>query len=255
MKKLLIIALAIAALAPVVWYFSKHKTTASKNPLELDTLIVGTSSDYPPFSFLKDNEYTGFEIDVAKEVASRLGKTIIFKDMPFTTLIPELQNGTIHMIAAGMTPSPERAKRIAFTRPHFTGDPLVIVTRSQNKITSLEDLRGKEVVVNEGYTADNYMTEWGGSLLSRLTSPADAFLALKSGRAYAYVDAQAAVLPFFQQYGYENFIMIPVPGTGSETALGISLKQPEFKARVQEILDVMQADGILDKLKKKWNLI
>lgn len=255
MKKQTVILFALATTIVFAWYRLTDKKTAITGALDVETLIVGTSGDYPPFSFIKNNEYVGFEIDVAREIARRLGKKIFIKDMPFTTLIPELQMGKISMIAAGMTFSPERAKRVAFTRPHFTGDPLVIVTRVQDKIATLEDVRGKEVVVNEGYTADNYVTEWGGSPIVRLMSPADAFLALKSGRAFAYIDAKAAVMPFFQQYGAENFSMMPIPGTGSTIALGFSLKDPKFTEQVQAILNAMQAAGTLDTLKKKWNLI
>lgn len=256
MKKLLPIFLALGVLAPVAWYFFVRKPVDA-TPLSLETILVGTNSEYPPFSFIKDNQLTGFDIDVVTEVVRRLGKKIAFKDMTFTTLIPELQRGRIHLIAAGMTPTPERAKRIAFTTPHLTGDTLVIVTKVHNKVGGLEDLRGKEVVVNEGYAADDFITKWGGAVrISRLNSPADAFLALKSGREFAYVDARDAVLPFFQQYGYDQYTMVPIPGSEhiTATSLGVSPRYPEFQDAVQNELTHMLHDGTIEQLKKKWGI-
>ena len=87
----------------------------------------------------------------------RLKKEIIFKDMPFDALIPEIQIGNIHVIASGMTPTEERALRTLFTRPHLTGNPLVIISSKtilgqgfdgQNEgqaITTLADLASKTV--------------------------------------------------------------------------------------------------------------
>ncbi len=255
MKKWFIPLLALGVLAPVAWYFTERKHV-DLDPLKQDTIIVGTNAEYPPFSFIQNGKLIGFDIDVAREVVHRLDKKIEFKDMAFTTLIPELQRGRVHLIAAGMTPTPERAKRIAFTEPHLTGDILVIVARSSHGEMSLENLRGKEVVVNEGYAADGFMTEWGGALLTRLNTPADAFLALKSGRAIAYVDARDAVLPFFKQYGYEQFSMSPIPGSEQVTAtsLGISTNYPVFQQEVQRILTQMHDDGTLEQLKKKWGI-
>lgn len=250
MKTLNIILLAILVALPIAWYLTRTQQPAQ----ESNTLIVGTNSDYPPFSFIKDGQLTGFEIDIAKEIAHRLHKEVEFKDMAFTNLIPEIQFGNVHMIAAGMTPTEERAKRILFTTPTLTSDPLVIVTLARTPINTLEDVRGKDVVVNEGYAADTYMTTWHGAELHRLTTPADALQALKSGRAVAYVDARAAVMPFFKQDNSANFKMIIIEGTGQDSALGVSPKHADLLPQVQEALDTMQQDGTLDTLKQKWGL-
>ncbi len=252
MNKLHVILLSIAAIC-ALWLFTnlqKAPTVAQSS----DVLVVGTNTDYPPFSFIKDGKLTGFEIDVVQELGKRLNKNLDYKDMAFTNLMPELQSGKIQIVAAGMTPTPERAKRVLFAPPHLAGDPLVIVTMNPNKVTGLEDLRGKEVVVNEGYVADSYMTQWSGAQLTRLITPADSFLALKSGRAFAYVDTKAAITPFFQQYGTQEFSMIPIANSEQTTALAISPKYPELLDNVQKILHEMREDGTLDALAKKWGL-
>jgi arginine/lysine/histidine transporter system substrate-binding protein len=121
--------------------------------------------------------------------------------MPFTTLIPQIQSGNLHVIAAGLTPTPERERVMFFTKPYLESDPLVVVSLAKNpKINSLDDLKGKTVIVNEGFSAERYMSALEGIDLKRLPTVADAFLSLQSGRADAFVVAANSIKPFFKQY-------------------------------------------------------
>lgn len=252
MKPINYILLAIAIIGAIfLWQFKK---SPARNPLESETIIVGTNSEYPPFSFIKDDIITGFDIDVAREAITRMGKKMAIKDMSFNNLIPDLQFGCIDVIAGGITPTAERAKRVSFTIPYLEEDPQAIVTLASKPITTLEELRGKNVVVNEGYTADTFMTKWGGAHLTRLMSPSDAFLALNSGREEAFVTARSSVKPFFDKYEKSEFIMTPIPNTGDSVALGVSLKQTAFLEKLNSIILNMQDDGTISKLKQKWGL-
>ncbi|MDB6081397.1 MAG: artP, partial [Chlamydiia bacterium] len=154
-------------------------------------IIVGTNAEFPPFTFIDKGEVVGFDIDVAKEVCKRLGKEMQLKDMPFDALVPELTLGYVQFVAAGMSHTEERAKRVLFTKSYGSNDPLVILTLT--KKMSLDDLTGKTVVVNEGFTADLFMSSKPGITLVRLSTPVDAFLALKAGRADAYVTAKSTI--------------------------------------------------------------
>lgn len=105
-----------------VWY-SAQKVTPGKS---FDTIIVGTNTERAPFSFKEDDIIIGFDIDVITEAAKRLNKKIALKNMSFDALIPEVQLGNIHVIAAGITPTPELAQRTLFTEPLVTNNSLAI---------------------------------------------------------------------------------------------------------------------------------
>lgn len=247
MKKILSCKLLLIAVLLLSGCGSPDTTT--------DILIVGTESNFPPFAFKEKSELVGFDIDVVKEVARRLQKTIEFKDMGFEALIPQAQLGSMHVIAAGMTPTPERAKVVSFTKPYVNGDPLFIVTLIGNDAKDLEDLkRGKRVVVNQGYTADFFMSKIEGPELLRLDTPAEAFLALKQGRADAFVTARNTLAPFFKKHDAEGFEYKIIPGTDESTALIVSKNYPELLDAMQKQLDAMDQDGTLQALKKKWDI-
>jgi len=196
-----LIAIALALAGGSLLVFTLYREKANPSCKETNVIIVGTNTEFPPFSFIDDNRIVGFDIDIMQEVAKRMGKTVEWRDMPFDALIPEIQLGNIHMIATGMTPTPERARRMLFTKPYTTENPLVIVSLAQNHITGITDLVGKEVIVNDGFFADEYMQTIPGILLIRLPTTAEAFLALDSNRAYAYVLAKHSAQPLLTKYG------------------------------------------------------
>ena len=257
-KTLSFILLAASAILIIFWY----RSTSDRRPLG-DTLIVGTSADFPPFSFrASDDSITGFDIDVIKEIARRLSMGIELQDKQFSTLLPQLELGQIHAIAAGMTPTKERAERVTFTKPYLSGNPLLIVSRqSDPKITGLSDLKGKNVLVNTGYTADLYMSSLQDSLLPdtttllRLPKVTDALTALEQGKADAFVTASFTLMPYVKE-GDTRFNYFPLTETDEQSAIAFSKELPAaFIERAQQALDDMEADGSLDALKKKWHVL
>lgn len=252
-KGLLTIALLLFLSIIAVWYYS-HKS-APAVAQDDTTLIVGTNAEFPPFTFIKNGEIVGFDIDVIKEVAHLLDKKIVFKDMSFDSLIIEALGGHIQVIAAGMTCTPEREKKIFFTAPYISGDPLVIVTlANQPKVNSLADLTGKEVIVNEGFTADTYMSTIKGPVLIRLATSTEALMALKAGQAHAFVSALNALKPLFDVYGKEAFSITPIEGTNENCSLGVSKQFPELFAAIDQTIQEMVKDGTIKNLKEKWGI-
>ena len=212
-------------------------------------LIVGTNAEFPPFTFLANEEIVGFDIDISKEVAKRLSREIKFKDVPFDALLPDLFLGNVDFVAAGMSVTEERAKRVLFTKPYLKDDPLVILTKK-----NCECLEGKNVVVVEGFTADLLMTDSLGSFLTRLPTQADCFMALKCGRADAFVTAKSTMETFFQSQGRTDFYWFALPGTGETCALVLPKQSTTLLEAIQEALDSMEADGTVAIIKKKWKL-
>jgi polar amino acid transport system substrate-binding protein len=242
------------AIIAAVVFAVYHQYTTKKTEIKSGDIVVGTSADFPPFSFIENGHMVGFDVDIMEEVARRLGKSVELKNMPFSTLLPALQLGTMHIVAAGLTATPERAKHVLFTQPYLDGEPLVIVSLKTSPIATVKDLGGKEVVVNQGYTADLYMSAIEGVNLRRLKSPADAFLALTSSRADAFVTAQNTVKPFFKEYGHDKFVVATIPGTQENSAMAVAPQYQELREQIDGVLDAMKNDGTLEALRTKWGL-
>jgi len=251
MNKNILVMLIVITTTGALWYIIKHEKPATNTE---HWLLVGTNSDYYPYSFIKDDQIQGFDIDLINEVAHRLKKEIVLQDMPFDALIPAVQLGQIQIIAAGMTATPKRAQRVLFTNAYLQQDPLIIISHSQKPLKTVSDLAGKAVVVNEGYMADLYLSHKKDINLIRLATPIEAFLALQANRADAFVTARTSVKAFFDKHGHNEFFIAEIPGASDSYSFAVSPKYPTLLPQIQQALDEIQKDGTLTMLIKKWHL-
>lgn len=225
-----------------------------KEVIAPNSIIVGTNAEFPPYTFFKNGQLTGFDIELITLVAQQLNRPIYIKDMSFDGLVIEAQQGRIDVIAAGLTETPERAKRLYFTPAYVINDPFVIVSTKNKPLTDLSQLAGKKVVVNEGFTAEQFMEQQPDVALIRLATVSEALLAVTTGQADAFVSAQAAVTPFLAQQSSQSVIATPIPDTGDSIALAISKKKPELGQQITQVINQFIQDGTIDTLKKKWNV-
>ncbi len=238
-----------------IWFFSRRPVVPPGEP-PIDSLIIGTNAEYPPFTFIENDQIVGFDIDIALELAKRLNKKIIITNMSFGALIPELQMGNIHLIAAGMTPTPEREKRALFTTPHLKADPLMAVQKEgAEPITTKEQLKHKTVVVNQGYSSDYWVSDIGDADMVRISSPliSTGLLTLDGGQADVYVAAKSSLQPFLAKKD-KNYTITPIKDTGESSALAVSKKYPQLYSSLQSAMNEMLKDGTIAALKKKWKL-
>lgn len=254
MNKNIVLLILLALSIVAVWRYSTMGY--QKRIADQKIIIVGTNAEFPPYSFIKDDQVVGFDIDVINEVARRLDKTVQVKDMPFEALMLEAIQGRIQVIAAGLSCTSERQKQLFFTTPHIAGDPLVIVTLAKNNnITSIASLNGKEVVVNDGFTADRYMSNIVGPHLIRLPTTSEAFAVLQSGRVYAFVSALSPLKPFLEKFGKDNFAITLIEDTSDNCSLGISKKFPDLYHQIEQVIKKMIEDGTIENLKQKWGIV
>jgi ABC-type amino acid transport substrate-binding protein len=241
---------ALIIIAHIVWYMKDWHTPVAHT--HIATLNVGTTADYPPFCYIEHDTIVGFEIDVIKEIAQRMDVKINLVDMPFLMLLPGLSQGKFDVIAGGITPNPQQNK-VLFTQPYYQGDPLVIVALPTQKAHNLEDLHGKTVIVNDGYTADLYMSKQSGPILKRLPSIADAILALKSEKADAFVTAMSTIHAVMK-HEHTPLQIHPIPHTQETYALVVSKENPALHQQIVHTLSKMIEDGSIEQLTQKWGL-
>jgi len=254
-RTLSILTLLVLVTLSGIWFFSR-KPTPRMAEQSIKTLLVGTNAEYPPFAFIENDEIVGFDIDVIKELAKRMGKSFTLSNMSFEALIPELQVGSIHVVVGGITPTPERSKRALFTLPHLENDQLMAVQKAGSQpITTAQDLNNSVVVVNQGYSSDHYVSDIKTKEMVRISSPlvSMGLLALESGQADVYVASKGALQPFLKK-SHNKYLITPIEQTGESSALAISKKYPQLYSQIQSTMGEMIKDGTIARLQKKWDL-
>jgi putative amino-acid transport system substrate-binding protein len=127
---------------------------------QAETLNVGMSGGYFPFTFVKLDELQGFEVDFINAIAAETGDEVNFVTMSFSGLVGALESGRIDTIANQITITAEREAKFAFSQPYvFDGAQMVVKAGNESTITSVEDLSGKTVAVNLGSNFEQLLNE------------------------------------------------------------------------------------------------
>ena len=124
------------------------------------------------------------------------------------------------------------------------------------KIDEPHELIGKAIIVNQGYTADRYVSGIQGVQITRISSGmvSTGILALQSGKADAYVAAQSSLQPYIEKHGTQEFSYTPLQDSEEFYALAVSKKYPKLYQQIQSVLTDMEKDGTLKSLRNKWTL-
>lgn len=219
------------------------------------TLTVGFDQDFPPMGFVGDNgEYTGFDLNLAKEVASRLGLEYKAQPIAWDSKDMELESGNIDCIWNGFTIT-GREDDYTWTTPYMANKQVFVVANDSD-IKSQADLAGKVVEVQADSSAEAALKEnqdLANTFGQLLTTPDynTAFMDLEQGA----VDAVAMdVIVAGYQIKQRNADFKILDDSLSEEEYGIGFKKgnTELRDKVQGALEEMAADGTLAKISDEW---
>ncbi|MBE6886662.1 MAG: amino acid ABC transporter substrate-binding protein [Oscillospiraceae bacterium] len=176
-------------------YVEEHEASADDESLQKikdkGYFIVGLDDSFPPMGYRdENNEIVGFDIDLAKEVAKRMGVEVRFQPIDWNSKELELDGGKIDMIWNGMTITDERVAAMYFAKPYLANTQVVIVP-VDSPIQTKADLAGKKISIQEGSSAVDAVTaddiyEQIGELVY-FGNNQEAYSDLKIGRVDAFV--------------------------------------------------------------------
>lgn len=215
-------------------------------------LVLGTSADYPPFEFHASidgkDTIVGFDIDVAKEIAKDLGVTLEIKDLKFDGLLAALDQGSVDIVIAGLSPTEERAKSVDFSIQYYSAEQAVVVRGAdKGTLTTLESLKGKTIAAQKGTIQEDAAKAVEGATVLSLGKISDLILALKSNRA----DAAIIEVPVAESNVKENTDLvissIVIKNEGEGKVAAVKKGSADLVAEVNKTLERILADGTFEK--------
>lgn len=221
------------------------------------TFTVGFDQDFPPFGYVDENgEFTGFDLELAKEAAKRMDMEIKLQPIDWDSKELELSSGSISCIWNGFTMN-GRENDYTWTESYMDNSQ-VFVVKSDSGIKTKADLAGKIVTAQTDSAALNALNgddfkDLKASFKELLTCAQynTAFMDLEAGA----VDAVAMDIGVakYQIEGKESkFIILDEPIVKEQYAIGFYKGNTEMRDKVQKALDEMAADGTFKKISEKW---
>lgn len=244
---------------------------------EYGKLVVATSPDFPPFESLdKAGNVIGWDIDVAKALAEKLGVKLEIQKMEFDAVLSSVAAGKVHIGMAGISNTAKRDESVDFSMNVFDSSQMIIVRADNTSINGPMDLADKTVAVQAG-TIGNWLAEMdedyaynfdedGNVLLdepilgapkavTKLSSGLMAIQKVKNGQADAVILDKLPAKTIVEKLNAEGGAQLKILDMSvydDAYAFAIGEGNTAFKAWIDEVLTELKEEGFFEELNSKW---
>ncbi len=217
------------------------------------TLKVAMEGVYPPFNFKEKNgELAGYDVDVARLVASKLGVKLEFVTSEWASILAGLASNKYDVIISQVGINPKREQVFDFSAPYIYSSPMLIVRKDdKNNWTALEQLKGKRVGAGQGSVYEMQAKAVPGIEVKGYPASAEQMQDLALGRIDAALN-DSLIAAYMMKT--TNLPIKAGARVGAIERMGIPFRKgnPEFKAAINKALADAAADGSLKAISMKW---
>ncbi len=269
MKKIIAILLSSLMLVSALALSSCGDESSESNGGEgKKVLTMATNANFPPYEYMEGNEFAGIDVEIAGELAKKLGMTLKIENVEFGSIIGGVQSGKYDMGMAGMTVTDERKESVNFTNTYAKGIQSVIV-KEGSEYTCVDDFynkdaEGKYLSVKEGVkiavqqdtTGDIYASDtvanwgFGQENVLRYKNGADAILALTTGKCVAVIIDNEPAKSFVKEN--EGLKILDGSYTDEDYAICVNKGNAKLLEDLNKALEELKADGTIDKIINKY---
>ena len=218
-------------------------------------LRCAVDGTFAPHAFLSlQGGVQGFNVDLFREAARRMGRELTVDSASFSGLIPAMNAGRYDFLCAPTTATAERAQNMLFTEGYLYTAFQFGIRRGSQPIRSLDDLRGKAISVNKGSAYD----AWAAANADRLgftvqtyDTQTDAVQAVITGRAYANLGGNTVVR--YAATRAPQFVPdLVMTDTRAHWSAPLPLQATALRVQLENALECMKRDGTIARLSQQW---
>lgn len=231
-----------------------HADDSWKKVQERKEMIVGLCAQYPPFESKneKTKELEGFDIDLARALAQKLGVSAKIVDAEWQGLLGGLKKGDYDVLITCMSKSETRGENVNFSDVYYRLPDVIVVSKDNQGIRGKADLQGKIVGVQLGSASEQLADQMKDTFkeIKRYNYNPEAFTDLKFGRidavivGYAYAVNQIKVDPTYKVVGE--------PLAEAEIVMVLRKGADELTAKLNSALGELRQDGTYQQIHDKW---
>ena len=225
---------------------------------ERGRIIVGTSADYPPYESIDaEGKFVGFDMDLMRAIAEKMGVEVEFQDMPFDSLIAAVQEGKIDVVIAAMQSTPERDETVDFSMDYRpTKDAFLGAADSTIELKTGLDAAGHSIGAQTGTVQEGWIQS---ALVGAGLTPADQVfsyeradqggLDVQNGRIdLLLIDAEPAI-SLADQLGLK-ILLITDSTSSSGKAIAMPQGETALKTQLDTIIQGLMDDGTIKQIEE-----
>ncbi|KQZ11805.1 transporter substrate-binding domain-containing protein [Microbacterium sp. MEC084] len=217
------------------------------------TLVVATEGTYPPFSYHEggSGELTGYDVEVARAVAEKLGVEVQFEETQWDAIFAGLDAGRFETIANQVTINDERKEKYVFSTPYTVSPGVIVVPEDNTDIASFEDLEGKT-------TAQSLSSNWGalaeesGATVEAVEGWAQAIALLEQGRIDATINDELTFLDYVKQNPDAPIKIAAETPEAGEMAFVFTKDNADLAEAIDGALAELAEEGVLAELGEQF---
>ena len=220
------------------------------------TLIIGLNAEYRPLVYMDSGELTGIEPATAKELGKLLKTKIVFKQYPWSELIPALEKGDIDVIMSGMSITAERSQRVAFTQPYLEIGQMAIIRKAD--IARLSQPRsmyraGMRIGVEPGTTGEQYIAEYAAEAeVKPYQNPEKGFSALQNNEIDFFIHDAPTSWNLAKGSDWPDLMALYTPLTKESIAWAVNKNNTQLLNTLNEALNTLKSTGTLNQIQYHW---
>jgi len=246
------VAAALSLIAMLVHAAPSHAQSTLQTVKTRGSMIAGVRFDSPPYGSVDANgKNVGIDIDIAGEIAKRLGVKLELVRVTGQSRIPTLNSGKIDLLVADLTHTREREKAIDYSMT-YVEDGVAVMVKKGSGIKTPSDLNGKAVSFVQGSTADAALKKVAPQAkITEYQEYPQAFLAFQQGLTDAFI-SDALILDKFVKTDPEHFEILSGYLVPEPIAIGLRKNDSEWRNTIDGILQDMVVDGTWQRIIKKF---
>ncbi|MBT9176575.1 MAG: Cyclic di-GMP phosphodiesterase response regulator RpfG [Firmicutes bacterium] len=217
---------------------------------ELGELRVLADRNFPPFTYVREGEAVGYEIDLMRELERVLMIPVVVEQDTWLEVRARLMQGDAHVVS-GMRITPERRMLYQFTDPYLYTLHAVI-TRRESPTSDLEVLRGLPIAAQAGSATAERLVGEDHRIVPKAT-PAEAFAALARGEVEAWVEQLWVARYIISAKDLPFYTIAPLAGTQGEYALALwGQADPQLRRVLNKALYRLHRHGVMEEINSRW---
>ncbi len=265
---LLALAGPLALAASALWSRPASAGPVLDRVLQRGRLVVSVDPSYPPLSFTDaDGALVGFDVDVGRAVAERLGVAVAYQTPDWSAVLSGRWQGRWDLSVGSMTPTLERQQLLDFPAIYYSVPAALVVHSGNRTIRSAADASGKKLGVSEFSTYESYLNQ---TLSISVPGTPPFTYQVRDARIIRFPDESNTLKALAEADGRLDAALMALPPALAGIRDGLPLRvaaqpvfieplavaiekgDPEFSARIAQAVDSLRADGTLSRLSTRW---